>query len=264
MKLTNIIINCGIIISTSVLAVSCVKDKDKEVALESNDFTDKSFVQLFNATLGSTRNYIYVDGTPVNGASIAYGASFPATSTPANFAVSSGFRAFLIRDTLSTTTQPAMSLAENLQSSTNYTLFTYDTLNAVKNKLVVNNIVIPSDTTARLRFANFAYSPNAIVPVDVFSTRLNTTIFTNVATTDVTNYIPYDTRRSDTLYLRPTGTATNILNNNGTVATPNYQPLLIIIAPVRQRSYTVVFRGSFRTDLTSSATSRTLSLFANN
>ena len=266
MKLTNIIINCGIIISTSVLAFSCVKDKGKEVALESNNFTDKSFVQLFNATLGSTRNYMYVDGAPVNGAAIAYGASFPATSTPANFAISSGFRAFLIRDTLATTTQPAMSLAENLQSSTNYTLFTYDTLNAVKNKLVVNNIVVPSDTTARLRFANFAYSPNAIVAVDIFSKRLNTNIFTNVAITDVTGFIPYDTRRADTLIIRETGTGIDLQNRTvtGTPAVTTFSPVQIIFSLVRQRSYTVIFRGGYRTDLTTAATVRGLTLFANN
>lgn len=257
-------------ISMSVLAVSCVKDKDKEVALESNNFTDKSLIQLFNATLGSARNYIYVDGAPVNGAAIAYGASFPVTSTPANFAVSSGFRAFLIRDTSSTTTQPIMSLAENLQSSVNYTLFTYDTLNAVKNKLVVNNIVIPADTTARLRFANFAYSPNALVPVDIFSKRLNTNIFTNVAITDVTGFIPYDTRRSDTLIIRETGTGVDLQNRTVTtsgtppVTVTTFSPVQIILSLTRKRSYTVIFRGGYRTDLTTAATVRSLSLFANN
>ncbi len=263
MKLTNIIISCGVVISASILAVSCVKDKGKEVALESTSFNNSSFVQVYNAALGSSRNYVYVDGAPINGAALAYGGSLPA-STPANFAIVSGLKAFLIRDTLAATTQPALSLAINLNPATNYTLFMYDTVNSVKNKLVVNNIIVPADTTSRIRFANFAYSPFPITAVDVFSTRLATNIFTNVNVTDVTGYIAYDSRRSDTLYLRPTGTATNILNNNGTVAAPNYQPLQIIIAPVRKRSYTVVLRGSFRTDLTSSTTSRTLSFVPSN
>lgn len=262
MKLTKIIINCGVVISASFFVASCSKAKGKDTALETTDFSNRSLVQVYNATLGSTRNYVYVDGAPVNGASINYGTAFPVT--PSNFSVPSGLRAFLIRDTLRTTTQPAMSLAENLLPASNYTLFTYDTVNTVKNKLVQNNIIVPADTTARIRFANFVYAPFATTPVDVFSKNRNATIFTNVTTTDVTNYIAYDSRRTDTLFLRFAGTTTNILNNNGTVAAPNYQPILLVIAPIRKRSYTVLFRGSYRTDLSSSASARGLTIFSSN
>ncbi len=256
--------------STCLLAVSCQKDTTlKEVAAESNDFSNSSFIQVYNATVGSSRTYVYVDGAPVTGAAVAYGGTFPtlwssSQATPSQFAVPAGLRAFLIRDTLITTTQPAMSLAENLTANTTYTLFTYDTLNTIKNKLVRTDIVFPDDTTARLRFANFAYSPNALTPVDVFSKNLNANIFTNVATTDVTGFIPYNSRKADTLFIRPTGSSVNYQNNTNTAASPTYAAIQLIINPTRKRSYTILWRGSFRTDLNSAANVRTLTSFFNN
>jgi hypothetical protein len=72
------------------------------------DFNSKALVQVYNGTLLSARNFIYVDGNAVNGASLGYGGIFP--STPSNFSVTSGTRAVLIRDTSSTIlTQPPMS-----------------------------------------------------------------------------------------------------------------------------------------------------------
>lgn len=266
MKLTNIKITAGLVFSISMLAVSCKKDTNqKEVAMESRGLTDKALVQVFDATLGSARNYVYVDGVPVNGASITYLSTFPTSPSP-NFAVASGLRAFLIRDTSATTTQPAMSLAESLQPAGNYTLFTYDTLTTVKNKLVNTTIIFPSDTTARLRFANFAYSPNAIPAVDIFSKRLNTNIFSNIAVTDVTNFIPFDSRRADTLIVREAGTGVDLQNRtvSGTPAVTTFSPVQIIVGLTRKRSYTLIFRGGYRTDLTTATTVRGLTIFSNN
>src|SRR5882724_460033 len=123
MKVTNILITCSLAICCAALAVSCVKDKGKEVAMESTDFSNKSFVQVYDATLGTVRNYVYVDAVPVTGSALAFGISFPSTSTPANFAIPAGLRAFQIRDTLNTSTQPRITFSENFQSSTNYTIF---------------------------------------------------------------------------------------------------------------------------------------------
>src|SRR5688572_8432915 len=113
MKVITILTGFSAIMVTSLLAVSCVKETGKEVAEEQTDYSSKAFVQVYNATLNSARNHIYVDGARVTGTALAYGATFPAT--PSLFAIPSGFRSFLIRDTLVTTTQPPMSFAENLQ-----------------------------------------------------------------------------------------------------------------------------------------------------
>lgn len=270
MKLLKIIIIGLVAVAVSSFYMSCTKSKLIRVAAIDNDFSNKSFVQVYNAALGTSRNYIYVDASAVTGAALAFGGTFPSASAPGNFAITSGFREFLIKDTLSTSTQPQMSFGETLQASNNYTIFMYDTVNAVKKKTVVNSIIIPLDTSSRLRFANFAYSPNAIPAVDIFSVNLNANVFTNVSTTDVTNYISYQSNRNDTLYVRLTGTTTNLLNRTVTtsgtppVTVTTFSPVQLILNPTRLRSYTVIFRGGYRTDLTTAATVRTLSLFASN
>lgn len=266
MKFTKIIINCGFVLSTALFAVSCQKDTiQKEVATESNDFADKALVQVIDVTLSSTRNYVYVDGAPVNGAAIAYGGIFP-SSPSSSFAVAGGLRSFIIRDTAAATTQPSMTFSENLQPNNYYTIFTYDTVNAVKNKLVPSDIFFPSDTTARLRFANFAYSPNAIPAVDIFSKRLNANIFTNIPVTSVTGFIPFDSRRADTLIVRETGTGIDLPNRTvaGTPPVTTVGPVQIIVGLTRKRNYTLIFRGGYRTDLNSATTVRSLLLVANN
>jgi hypothetical protein len=253
MKVKTIINTCGIVIATALLAVSCVKETGKEVALEQTDFTNKAFVQVYNATISSLRNYVYVDGTPVTGAPLVYAATFP--STPSNFSIPGGFRAFLIRDTSSTIlTQPAMTFAENFQANNNYTIFMYDTLTSPKQKTVVNNIIIPTDTTSRVRFANFIFSTSAVPNVDIFSVKKNANVFTNIAVTDVTEYIPYasssKTVENDTLYVRETATSNLLATLNG-------------FAPVRKRSYTLIFRGSYKTAGTTGV-ARLLSSFSSN
>ncbi|MGH2553075.1 MAG: hypothetical protein ACRDEB_05125 [Chitinophagaceae bacterium] len=251
MKLSTIKRNCFAISAISLLAFSCVKQNGKEVALEQYDFANKTFVQVYNGVLNSTRNYVYVDGVQLTGAAIAFAATFP--STPSNFAITSGVRAFLIRDTLSTSTQPPMTFAESFESNKNYTIFMYDSLTTPKQKTVKNDIIIPSDTTTRIRFANFIFSKTAVPNVDVFSVRRNANVFTNVAVTDVTGYIPHPssskTVENDTLYVRETGTLNLLATMNG-------------FAPIRLRSYTLVFRGRYLT--TSGTIARTLSSFSSN
>jgi hypothetical protein len=243
---------------------SCVKKVGKEAAKEQTDFRNNAFIQVYNATLGSSRNYVYVDAAAITGAALAYGGTFP--STPANFTLTAGFRELLIKDTLSTSTQAQQSFAETFQASNNYTIFTYDTSIAAKHKTVRNDIVVPTDTTSRIRFANFVYSPNPVPAVDIFSKRRNANVFTNVPVTEVTDYIPFDSRNSDTLIVRIAGSGTDLLNRvvSGTPPVTTFVPVQLILTPTRLRSYTVIFRGGWRTDLSSAATVRTLSLFSSN
>jgi hypothetical protein len=257
MKVNKIITTGSSIITLALFAVSCVKEFGKEVAMEQYDYSNKAFVQIYNGTLSSTRNYVYVDGASVigpagiTGTPLVYGATLP--SIPSNFTVTSGFRAFLIRDTLSTTTQPPMSFAENFQAGSYYTIFMYDTVNSPKQKTVTNHIIIPDDTTTRIRFANFIFSKTAVPNVDLFSVKRNANVFTNVPVTDVTGYIPHPsssrTVENDTLYVRETGTSNLLATLNG-------------FAPIRKRSYTLVFRGRYQS--TSGTPIRTLSSFSSN
>jgi hypothetical protein len=260
--------NCGAAMLVLLLAVTgCVKDKSKEVAQEQSQFNNNSQVQFYNAIVAAARNFVYVDAVPVTGASLALGGTFP--STPASFSITSGFRAFLIRDTLSTTTQPAISFGENLQPSGFYTIFLYDTVTQPKQKTVWNNIVIPSDTTSRLRFANFIYNPSALSQgFDIFSVKRNAVIFSNVRETEVTEFIPYASALTDTFYIRLNGSSAN-LQNTDTTGKPTILNVQAVLTPTRLRSYTLVWRGGYRTSVNKSTTgaalasARQLSVFAN-
>jgi hypothetical protein len=221
----------GVLLS-GMLLVSCTKTFDSKLNATYGN-SGSSNVQFFVATVGASRNYVYVDSKPVNGAALVSGSLFPTTGF--GFSVPTGMRAFLLRDTLTATTQPQLSFAQNMEIGKNYTVFAYDTITAVKQKTVETQIVVPTDTTSRIRFANFVYNPNIIPAVDVFSFNRNTNIFTNVNVTDVTNYIPYPSALAiDTLYVRTTGTTTNLLK------------IPITGGITQKRSYTVVYRGSDR------------------
>ena len=154
----------------------------------------------------------------------------------------------MIRDTLTATTQTPLSFAQNMDVGKNYTIFMYDTINAAKQKTVETKIVVPGDTTARLRFANFIFSKNAVPAVDIFSKRRNVNVFTNVAVTGVTDFIPVPSAFTDTFYVRETGTTNQLAVLNG-------------LTPTEKRSYTLVFRGRYET--TSGTIARTLSSFIN-
>ncbi|MBN8685471.1 MAG: hypothetical protein J0M10_00575 [Chitinophagales bacterium] len=228
-----------------VLATGCKKNYEQPVDANYS-YADKSIVQLYNATLSTTRNNLYINSTQINGTPLSYGSLFP--SNAYGFSSPIGLASFLIRDTLSTSTQPQLSFAQNLQGGKNYTIFMYDTMSAVKQKTIETPVVIPADTTARIRFANFIFSKTIIPAVDIFSKKRNQNIFTNISTTEVTNYIPFASKITDTLYVRATGTTTDLAALNG-------------ITPTSKRGYTIIFRGSY--SITTGTLARTLSSFVN-
>jgi hypothetical protein len=232
MKVTNIIIICCTVLACSSLAWSCRKKTGKDAAVEENDFGNKSLVQVFNATVNSTGTiHVFIDGSPVTGAALTYGTVFPSSAYA--FQVNAGLRSFSIRSTSAGTTQTPIIFAENMEVGKNYTIFMYDTITAAKQVTVLNKIVTPSDTTARVKFVNFIYNNGVPPAVDVFSKVRNENIFTNITTTQATEYIPYATRVSDTLLIRQTGTATLLATLNG-------------FNPLQKRSYTLIYRGSFK------------------
>jgi len=226
-----------------LLTGGCTKKSGKEVAFEQNDFSNKAFVQIYNATVNSTgTTNVFVYAMQVTAASVTFGTAFP--SSAAGFVVDAGLRSFSIRSSSATPVQATINFVENFDMNKYYTIFMYDTTTAAKQKTVVTNIVIPSDSTARVRFANFIYNNGVPPPVDVFSKVRNANIFTNVATTEVTEFIPYASSLSDTLLVRETGTNVLLATLNG-------------FNPTRKRSYTVVYRGSYKG-------TRAVSAFANN
>jgi len=220
---------------------------EKDMSLfhtEQQDLSNKAMVKVYSSTLGATRNYVYFDNLPVTGAGIAYGNLFPSVSFYA--AIRPGNLNVEIRDTLLTTTQNAIRFSSNFQAGKYYTIFTYDTLNAAKQVTVEDKIVVPNDTTARIRFANMIYSRTAVPAVDIYSIKQKANIFTNVAVSRVTDFIPFASDIADTLYVRAAGTSVDLTQLNAIVAR-------------EKRSYTVVFRGVYQ--LTTGTLARTLTSF---
>jgi Domain of unknown function (DUF4397) len=223
--------------------LSCEKEF-KKIPTENTNFDGKANVRLANFVVNSNRNYVFVDNIRVSGTSSAYTSTYP--TAPSFMTLDAGTRAIVIRDTLPTTTQVPINLNANLESGSNYTIFTYDSITNAKSKLVKDEIVIPTDTTARIRFAHFAYSTAAVPNVDLYSTRRRQNIYSNISLTTVTDFIPYASGTLDTLYVRETGKTANLGTING-------------FSAITKRSYTVIFRGSYR--LTTGTASRTLSSF---
>ena len=212
---------------------SCYCNNITQIAPTQTGLNSVATVDVINATVKAARNYIYVDGIPVSGATLAYGGIFPATAFA--FKVNPGSHSFIIKDTLPTTTQVPLTFTQNLEAGKYYTIFTYDTITSPKQVILANNIVIPTDTSCMLRFANFIYNTTAAPNVDVYSFRKGpaSPLFANVATATVTPFIPYPSNLSDTLYVYATGTTTPLLVKN---LVPSLTPT---------RSYTSLYSGSY-------------------
>lgn len=199
---------------------------------ENNELSGKANIKYINYTVNSNRNYLFIDDKLVSGTASSYTNVYPSGSV-SYITVPSTSSKFTVRDTLPTTTQLPVTVTGTLEPGAYYSLFTYDSLNATKAKLVKDVIVVPTDTTARVRFANFAYSTAAMPNIDIYSTRLGTNVATNLAVADVTGFIPFPSASLDTLYVRETGKTANLVALNG-------------FSAITKRSYTVVFRGSWR------------------
>jgi hypothetical protein len=229
----------------SAVLFACEKEMKLSLPVET-DLSGKALIKVYNATLNAARNYVYVDKVPVTGAALVYGGLFPSVSYYS--AINAGSRTVDIKDTLITSTQKALTFTSTFDAGSHYTIFTYDTVTNTKHLVVKDNIQVPTDTTARLRFANLIYSRVAAPNVDIYSAKRKENIFTNVATAAVTDFIPYATDISDTLFVRATGTVINLTQLNS-------------VLPREKRSYTVVFRGVYQ--LTTGINTRALVNFTN-
>jgi len=221
------------VLAISAIYMSCTKETP-HIATRITDFSNSASVQVFSATVKAARNYIYVDGTPVSGIVLAYGGIFPGTAY--SFKVNAGSRSFTIKDTLPATTQAPLTFTQTMEAGKSYTIFTYDTITSTKQATVLNNIVVPTDTSCRLRFANFIYNTTPVANVDVYSFKKGTgaPLFANVATNQVTDFIPYASLQTDTLYVYAVGTTSPLIVKQ------------VVPSLVPTRSYTSAYNGSYR------------------
>ncbi|MEI7736112.1 MAG: hypothetical protein WCI49_11640 [Ferruginibacter sp.] len=255
MKLFKIIISGLAVVSLASVYTSCKRELPG-VAQITTDLSNAASVQVFSATVKAQRNYVYVDGAPVSGTALAYGGVFPGTAY--SFWVTPGSRSVTVKDTAVVTTQIPLTFSQAFDAGKSYTVFTYDTITSVKQLTVLNTIVVPKDTSSRLRFANFLYNSTPVTSVDVYSYRSipgtpiyksttaynnaavfapvftsSTPVFTGIATNQVTAFIPYPSGLTDTLYVFAAGTTAPLLSKGAVQS----------LTPTR--SYTSVYNGSY-------------------
>jgi hypothetical protein len=257
MTTKNIFFSGCCLVSAVFLVIGCTKKPVDKITTEQTDFGASAHIQFYNAVVESSRNYLYSDGTQLNGNPLSLGSSFPATgysstfpSSGYSFVLPAGMHSLLLKDTLATTTQVPITIAETFQANTNYTIFAYDTITAPKVKIVQTPIVIPSDLTARVRFANFIYSSNVVPAIDIWSVKKQANVATGLQKTDVTDFVSFPAQLSDTLIVRSTGTTTALAQLNGFI-------------PGIKKSYTFVFRGRYNVSTGTGAGLRTLSGIVN-
>lgn len=239
---------CIAIVATIFIVDACKKPYSYIQNVDTDLNNNSSTAQIFGACARMARNYAYVDGVQVSGSALAFGGIFPGAAYSVR--LTPGTHSILIKDTLSTTLQVPLTYNQVFDLGKFYTLFLYDTTASPKMLAVKNNITIPLDTSCMLRFANFIYNPTPVANVDVYAFRnvpgtpimvagspdLNTStaLFSNIATNTVTDFIPFASLRTDTLYVVATGTKTPILAKQ----------LVLSLTPTR--SYTSAYIGSFR------------------
>ncbi|MEY3323971.1 MAG: hypothetical protein RLZ11_285, partial [Bacteroidota bacterium] len=71
-KLSRYVLIAIAITAGTLLLQSCQKSFDKKLAADYYTGTG-STIQVFVGTVGASRNYIYVDGQPVNGSALSTG-----------------------------------------------------------------------------------------------------------------------------------------------------------------------------------------------
>ncbi len=235
------------IIAVIGLLTACKKDFDGR-ASESVGTENKAFIRIVSGSLGAARNFATLDGALLNGTPLSMGGIFPGASTVTAFAtILPGARTIRVYDSSAVPQQTPVSISATFDAGKFYTVYTYDTSNAVK-ALIQNDVfTVPSDTTANVKFVNIIYSSSAVPNVDLYSRRKRANIASNIAPLASSNYIPHISGLTDTLEVRATGTTTALAIFNGHTFNA-------------KRTYNVVFRGRYQS--TSGTMSRGLTIMA--
>ena len=228
------IIPFALLLASAATFSGCKKDMSDNSPM-AYEGERKAFVQWFNGTVNSARNYIYVNGVPQNGAPIAHGTVFPASAFA--FTLYSGTNGITIKDTAAVTTQVAQNFVFNFEQGKSYSIFTYDTITTPKRLIVDNSATLfaPQDNLARVRFLNLIYNPTTPPNVDLFSVNQGKLLATNIPVTGLTEYFTVQPNTSDTWQVRQTGTTTVMASVSISTTTLT-----------AKRFYTAVYRGSHR------------------
>jgi len=227
-----------------------IDENNKWVYLDSANSANLKIVQVFagntpqvptapNLTTGP-QIFIYANGAKLNGTSLGYGSAWPTPNVYANIPAGStkfeilngridltvvpNIPKYIAGDTLGTMTA-------TLDKGKYYTLYVGDTVPTVRMTLKEDVLPVPDYQMYKIRVANFSMNNNPTDTFNLFSTRQNAEIITDVTHKSVSNWVQLPLPiLSDTLLLRKKGTTTVFAQVNG-------------FAPTGQRMYTIIGRG---------------------
>ncbi len=210
-----------------------------------------SFRQVVNK---SDSFNVYVGDTKVNSSFLTYGSIFPSVTNP-YAAVPPGQQT--IRITVNGVLNPdsitIASFTKTLVPGGYYSFFLTDSLlnsNDSKQIFVKDNFTEVDTSHYSIRFAHAIMNDSAGKNVDVYSSRQQANIFSNISPGTVTPFVTQNyTLLIDTLIVRRAGGSLELARLNGAVLN-------------RKRAYTLVYKGVPNT--TTGTKGRSLALFANN
>jgi hypothetical protein len=249
-----------VLICSTVLLWSCEKDLALIDPVATTD--GLAFIKIVDAAPnfrakfnGADSFNIYVNGAKVNGSQLTYNSVFPAV---ANLYAGVPAGAQTVRVTVNGKLTPdsttLLTLTKTLAAGSYYTFVLTDEAmgtNEARQMWIKDNFALTDTNNFTLRFVDAVL--NDPTPVDVYSYKKATNIFSNISPATATAFVslPY-TLIADTLYVRTAGTQTeiariNIVNGSTTAAN-------------RGRAYTLLYKGQFG----NATKPRSLSFFGNN
>lgn len=183
---------------------------------------------------------VYVNSAKVNASFLTYASIFPASGTNNGYiAVTPGLQQIKMSIHGFTTGKPDSTQLINFTkvflTGQYYTLLVTDSIKSLRDSsqmFLLDKYTTPTLGNYSLRFVHAVLNDTLGMNVDIFSTRRNGNIFSNIKPGTVSGFstLPYNTQLNDTLFVRRTGTLNNLTSINN-------------IGFSNQRVYTLYYRG---------------------
>lgn len=240
------------------LLTACKKQYDTNATFTTTDGT--TFIRFIHAAPSFRQVFsqrdsfnIFVNNAKINGTFLTYGGTFPSSSNYGYVSVPSGLQQIKlsVAGVVNPDSIQIVNFTKIFQADQKYTVMITDN---VANANDSAKIIIP-DTYSKplignylLRFVHAVWNDTTGKTIDIYSTRMNRLIGTNLKPGAITNFItlPYNSQLNDTLYIRRFGTTFNLATLNGASFS-------------NQRAYTMYYRGDG--DLTTGTKARGISTY---
>lgn len=201
---------------------------------------------------------VYINGnkitayTPGGTALMTFGSLFPTVSSGYGYvAIPPGLQQIKlsVRGVVNTDSVTIANFTKTLFPDIYYTFLITDSITSTRDSsqiFVPDLYVQPTTGFFNLRFIHAVWNDTTGKTIDVWSTRNNKNIFTNVKPGTISSFsqYPYNSLLNDTLYVRRSGSTTITLDTLNAVSFSN------------QRTYTLYYKGDANSILTSTNTKR--------